>query len=441
MLAWAPCMLSDHLNKRAAETTSSPEEQHPNADMFGRRKRKPEDEPIVPHGMIWYATPSEPVPENEDAFDPAAHYAEAIELMRRAKEPEPEKTEAGEKKTHPVVPWWRVQHPEPEPAKDLLIARRPTLPPTNFSSNIEQNAVQQNSPSMPPETAPEVMREATVAPPAASTNLGNTGAALPGSSDITVWHALVDKYGDVQRRCIRALAAVEARNKLLRGRTQAAELGRQSFKVIRNVAQRGQLSAAKFSRAASLQAQQFTKSFARNVVDAEKTTIDYAKASRLRAPRVRIVLSGLPLKIKIFLARRTSEWKMKQVDSSRDVRLWTSMTLASVAAIIALVIVSMIPHYAAKSLPSKLLNTGSTVNADSAAAPAPVVSSPAVVNASQREAVSSIPVSQTKPEPATTKRPAQKPANASNIKSKPRRHVDDDYVAPDTYKYYGNSSR
>ena len=110
-----------------------------------------------------------------------------------------------------------------------------------------------------------------------------------------------------------------------------------------------------------------------------------------------------------------------------DARLWISMTLAAISALIALAIVSVVPHYAAKYLPSRIPPTPSTVNA----------SGPALANII-------IPPASAAPLPAL---PEGSKAHAKLVSAKKvalRKHrpsVDDDYVAPDTFKYYGDGSR
>ena len=111
------------------------------------------------------------------------------------------------------------------------------------------------------------------------------------------------------------------------------------------------------------------------------------------------------------------------------------MTLSAIAAIIALVIVSVVPHYAAKSLPSRLLNTNPSVDANvaapAAAAPAPVQKTAAPV---RKAAITSTQAVASKPTlaSATTK---------TSTNPKPKHLVQDDYVAPNTYKYYGTGSK
>src|SRR5579885_2614445 len=59
--------------------------------MFGWRKKKPEEEELVPRGMIWYGTTesssdepqrAEPPAQPIESEQPAVHTAEVIEMRR-----------------------------------------------------------------------------------------------------------------------------------------------------------------------------------------------------------------------------------------------------------------------------------------------------------------------------------------------------------------------
>ena len=118
-----------------------------------------------------------------------------------------------------------------------------------------------------------------------------------------------------------------------------------------------------------------------------------------------------------------------------DSRFWASMTMAAIAAIIALVIVSVVPHFAAKSLPSRLLNTNPSVSANVAA---PINVNPAPVHkadALARKAATGAQTTGSKIDLAKT--------NSAKLATnpKPKHAVHDDYVAPNTYKYYGTGSK
>jgi Tfp pilus assembly major pilin PilA len=126
---------------------------------------------------------------------------------------------------------------------------------------------------------------------------------------------------------------------------------------------------------------------------------------------------------------------MRRERMAIDSRFWASMTMAAIAAIIALVIVSVVPHYAARSLPSRLLNTNPSVNA-SVAAPAAANSAPVQKrNAVVRKSATGTTTTSSKTDSAKT--------NSAQVATnpKPKHGTHDDYVAPNTYKYYGAGSK
>ena len=154
-----------------------------------------------------------------------------------------------------------------------------------------------------------------------------------------------------------------------------------------------------------------------------------ATPSRIQALTVASVLRA-----RIMVARQLSEWRIRRQRVAVDSRFWASMSMAAVAAIIALVIVSVVPHYAARSLPSRILNTNPSVDAS-------VVSRPAAP-AAQVKTVAPVrkPVSTASSHPAPLKTSSVKTASLT-APAKPHHVVHDDYVAPDTYKYYGTASK
>jgi Tfp pilus assembly major pilin PilA len=113
------------------------------------------------------------------------------------------------------------------------------------------------------------------------------------------------------------------------------------------------------------------------------------------------------------------------------------MSMAAIAAVIALVIVSVVTHYAAKSRPSRLLNANPSVNANVAA---PVATSPAPLQKTVAPVRKTTTVTSTQTAEAKTE--AVKAASTkSAVNPKPKHVAQDDYVAPNTYKYYGTGSK
>jgi hypothetical protein len=149
--------------------------------------------------------------------------------------------------------------------------------------------------------------------------------------------------------------------------------------------------------------------------------------------RIRLLLAASALQAKIITAQQLSAWKIRRERVAIDSRFWASMTMSAIAAVIALAIVSVVPHYAAKSLPSRILNTNPSVDANTAApinaAPLPVKKSVTPVRKTETPTAAKATAAKTDLAKADSAK------TATNPKAK---HVNDDYVAPNTYKYYGN---
>jgi hypothetical protein len=153
--------------------------------------------------------------------------------------------------------------------------------------------------------------------------------------------------------------------------------------------------------------------------------------------RIAVLLAASALRAKIVTAQQLSAWRLRRERMAVDSRFWTSMTLSAIAAIIALVIVSIVPHYAAKSLPSRILNTNPSVDANVVA---PVAAAPATVEKTATPVRKTATASRTQTTAAKTNSVKVDPSKAAT-NAKPKHVVQDDYVAPNTYKYYGTGSK
>jgi cytoskeletal protein RodZ len=150
-----------------------------------------------------------------------------------------------------------------------------------------------------------------------------------------------------------------------------------------------------------------------------------------------VLLADSALQARHITAEQLAAWRMRRERMAIDSRFWASMSMAAIAAIIALVIVSVVPHYAAKSLPSKLLNTNPSVDANVAA---PIAATPRPVHEVDAPVRKAAATSGTQ---GTASKSDSAKADSSNAAAnpKPRHMVQDDYVAPNTYKYYGSGSK
>ena len=122
----------------------------------------------------------------------------------------------------------------------------------------------------------------------------------------------------------------------------------------------------------------------------------------------------------------------------RDSRLWTSMAMAALSAVLALLVVSGVRGYAPEASQAKV---SGNVPAAPVAQSAAMVSkpSPATLSAGSTSASSTPPRSVVKRASLSTH--ARRVAPPKVTRKKVRHHEEDDYVAKDTYVYYGPSGK
>lgn len=449
----------NQINKDISQASSLPERQHLNSDMFGNRKRKPdEDESLVPHGLIWYATPEAPAEENEESLDTTVHYAQAIEMMRRPRAeqdtPEPAAPSTDDTKEQaPETPWWRVPSPQEDPA--AIVNVRPTLaepvpaaPPVPATPPAQVVEI----PATVLETKPlsEAKNEASWGYAKWVADCIESGIDHLRSSNANAWRAMKESGARLRERTSALSRSVDWNEKLTRGRNFSGQLVRGAANSAQAYTRRSQAMLRSGGRAGFQNSQQLAaklsdlaKKRAKDLSRGAKVpelNLPEIKMPSFNAPRVRIVLTGLPLRMRIFFMRQLTAWRLKEDGKPADVRLRTSMAMAAITAAIALTVLSVVPRYAARFLPSRLTAVQSTVSASSTmplATPVQTVTPvPAATKVAAAKVVaegSSVPSVKAKTAPTvTTAKVAPAP--------KPRHHVADDYVAPDTYKYYGNNS-
>lgn len=176
--------------------------------------------------------------------------------------------------------------------------------------------------------------------------------------------------------------------------------------------------------------QQCRQAWASVATLAQRTWVGKSEASaRPRTLQIQVRLAGLPLRARILFTQKISEWRLKT--ESADSRMWTAMAMGACCALLAVGLVSVGRHYADASLPSHTLRTNISPS------PTTTVTTPP-------------PQSAVSPKPRVKKSDAHRPLTTEAIpprpaapttRTKPRRHIDDDYVARDTYVYYGDDHR
>jgi hypothetical protein len=149
--------------------------------------------------------------------------------------------------------------------------------------------------------------------------------------------------------------------------------------------------------------------------------------------QVRIQLSGIPLRMRIALARANSAWAMRRNSLSRNSQVWTPLALGVICSLMVMSIFSIARHYAKASLPSSRAANVSSVQASTAAVPGtvPIASHPLK------------PISENQTIQHASARLKPKPHESRPATATPRKRIhrneDEDYVAKDTYVYYGRN--
>ena len=263
-----------------------------------------------------------------------------------------------------------------------------------------------------------------------------------GASGQGAWRAATSIGGRVRGSWLQISQAVGKRQALLRAGRQGQDLLRRGIALTRGYAQATGIVITNVSHA-SLEYLKRMSARGRSVSSAGAKQISAVMTQRFNSQRIRTAFASPVVRAKT-VAEPMSQRKAKRDSVAIDSRFWTSMTLAAISALIVLGIVSVVPvTYAANSLPSRILRPNSSANA-SVAAPV-VLAAPPQAGSSQASSAQSSPAlpGRTAAKKAADPKPAdQKPASPkAAAPPKAHRSADDDYVAPDTYKYYGNGSK
>jgi hypothetical protein len=310
----------------------------------------------------------------------------------------------------PQVPVTQIPAPVPVPHVQTPQIRKP-------EDEVRKPYVQNIPPAVPTERNSEAL---------------SRGIAQLRASGHGAWRAATSIGGRVRGGLLQGWQSVELRKAVLRAGQKGQDLLRRGVAGTRSYAQTSQSTILNLSRA-SLEHLKRMSARGNSVSVAGTKQISAVVTQRFSSQRIRSAVAGPVLRAKTLLAQLMSQWKTRRDRVAIDSRFWTSMTLAAISAIIVLGIVSVVPNYAAKSLPSRILSPNSSANANVAAPVALAAPRQTSPPQTSKTAVKKAP----DPKPADQK-PASPKAAAP---PKAHRSADDDYVAPDTYKYYGNGSK
>jgi hypothetical protein len=168
-----------------------------------------------------------------------------------------------------------------------------------------------------------------------------------------------------------------------------------------------------------------------------RTKVHFPEIGAASNRRIRIRFAGAPLQARLAFTRARLEWSLWRESVSRNSRLWTSLALGALAALLVMGIFSTARHYVQASLPSrsqKLVSVQENTPVAQTTVSKPTTD--VLKRSSLAQPVNSTSTSVTKPKAVWPKDPG-KPAV---VRKRIQRHQDEDYVAEDTYVYYGKKA-
>lgn len=424
--------------------------------MFWRRRKLPEDEPLVPHGLISQAMEEEASPElPPDMLDSPKGLeqsppAEPIEMRLRVSAPvqssQPEPLpEQG--RISPPLKWPRVDKAE--------IARRAQGIDTAVSFPYRRPIV---SAAVPDFDASEP--EAEISEPAKLEVVETPSAADPIA--VAPVAARTEKFKNLLARVRELhLPTVEPLQQRIHSALSQAKAGastrfQSATSRVQEVGSRTgvALDAAKMrlvdrSNAAIAQSRSGLQHVRENI---RGTDLSGARRAwnRMRSWQVTVRIPASNRRLFSFAVETAkSSGVMIRRMVQRDSRLWASMGMAALSALLALGFISVVRHYG----PDRVEAQPTSTKVSATAAPTKAQSNPTVSSTPSTTAKSIDPkpsliakTSATRPVanvPTPVIAPQKKEVTAlSTPKHRVRRtSEEDDYVAKDTYVFYGNAGK
>lgn len=405
--------------------------------MFAWRKPKPQDdEPLVPHGLIWQAT-EDPMPAKAERIDPG--------LVQGTNSPI-------------SVPLMRVPPPQDQckAADDSAPKMGAASDPLPWASMNVKDAVKRPPPfwdraaglktpsAVPTPNAGDwkSASSAAVKPELAALPAGDAGSNRSATREIVFKQFLAEREQELRAARSEFTHAVAE----LCANARHAYAGWEIQKNLRQTRERAQACLAKAvaqkPAVAAIPENNGPSKIQARLAVARNTAVriqgksvasianSFNSVRRLRHRQVRIrFASGSQLSSYVTRFQHAQRKSLSMLQQNS--RLATSLAMAALSALLALGLILVIGHYqpsasaeapAAISTPSQGTTTV-PANTDTA--------KPSPVSGVHRAATKRSPVVNTS---------LRTPANSSAAKTvrRPHHNEDEDYVAPDTYVYYGN---
>jgi len=410
--------------------------------MLARRKRQPEEEEesLVPHGLIWQATENDMPPQPETA--------------KSAAQPEASKTTPGldpsssagsrPNATTPKAKLGAISPPLPWPSPKIQEIARPGRPKSSAASPAKKS-----SPiSLPVRNLdPEAVRTEGDTPEESDSRTSFLVRLRAERDRIT------QVFGRTRQHASRGLLSTKAAFGKLEARVantyQLSKLRRQIREVEKMAGQRA--GVPEVDPTPSAGAEQFRRARERafslfaSIPGATERALSHTRLACGRALAItrdslhKAAESARAFRITIKLRRSQSPtlegWLARAKDvrlrlMQPDSRLWTSMAMATMSAVLALLVVSGVRGYSPDTPPATVSRNGSPPPVLQPAASAVTNPSPATRPLSSKPAPTVV-------KPASLSAPARKAAAPKVTHKRIHHQADDDYVAKDTYVYYG----
>jgi hypothetical protein len=410
--------------------------------MFARQKPRQEDEPLVPHGLVWQATDIEPSAQSGPEQAPVKGLDTQSEsssptgpkLLPRTAAVIPKKPSA----SSPPPFWHPRKAPEIVKPDSAASGSQPGLLPTKL---VTQNATQFAHAEVQAPITQGITKCRSLSHPISLAASNALSATQKHFTDLAA--GLRRHIGEFGQRISGAKLRIRPRLRI-RGASSISTIRFREGLDFSSERLRGAVTRARRFGAycEALGKACFTKAYAQLRSERFKPTLERLRPKLMRVnlvpgefsethresgiirPGLRVRLGGLPLRMRIFFTRTLSEWRLKSETATGDSRLWTSMTMGVCTALLALAIVSSARHYGNASLPSHVVHSNHPQTSPQTTSPNVVSSRPAGARTGSQ---------------AKTLEPRfNRPRPAAQTRSKPRRN-EDDYVARDTYVYYGDS--
>ena len=420
--------------------------------MLARRKRRQEEEEelLVPHGLIWQATDNAMSPQPETA-NPAAP------------------KEGAQATTNAAPPSSARSVPESTTTKAKLGAISPPLPWPSPQIQEIARPVHRRFPAISPEaeTPPSLSAPIQNADLIAVPERDTTGESVSRPRFLSRLRTQRDRVAQVfqlcRERASEALLSTKAAVGKLEARVenayQLSKLRRQIRDVEKIAEERA--SAAQVDQLPPVEIQEVETQQSRaerafalfaSMRGGAERAIGYARLNCERALvtardrmkttgeaartfRIKIKFQFPNLKFGLPNTTTVESWLARGEDVKlrllrRDSRLWTSMGMAALSALLALLVISGVRGYAPDASPAKASRNVSATPVPQPAAIAATKPSPATTSRNSKPAAPFV-------KRASLSTPAGKVASPRVTRKKMRHREEDDYVAKDTYVYYG----